>query len=510
VCSRYLRIEDAVSELKGTLPTVERGHNVVLVLPPSPAAARPVIETLVGRLGNGVRGLMLVPPAAVGEWGRLAYAAAEGRGLRVEAALTSSRALRELRSSSLDLLVAPPATVLELIERSALKPDQLGVLLLAQPETWSEHPVLTPLMQDLAEDAQRIIITSDPGAAEDLIERYARKALLGGMHAASASGPVRAVATRWAGRGQALADLFQLLDPVTASIWIADDADRPSVEAAVQVDGTNVQVVTGDIPAADLIVAWDLPSPVRLAQMVEAGDTVLLMPPGTEGYVQRLASSARGLRLPGFMEQLAASTADERLQIRAELESGDPSASLLSLAPLFERHEPARVAAALYALWRKAQLRGRHDVRTSGLHEGREDARAQDLHEGSPDHLEAMTTGRPPLGQPGPTAKIWVSVGKREGVTPADLVGALTRELKVDRAGIGRIELRDGFSLIELPAHEAERIAQALSGKTIRRIRVSARLDRGQSAGERGPSGNRDRQGSRERPVRRGGGRPRP
>ena len=500
-----------MSELKGTLPTVERGHNVVLVLPPSPAAARPVIETLVGRLGNGVRGLLLVPPAAVGEWGRLAYAAAEGRGLRVEAALTSSRALRELRSSSLDLLVAPPATVLELIERSALKPDQLGVLLLAQPETWSEHPVLTPLMQDLAEDAQRVIITSDPAAAEDLIERYARKALLGGMQAAPAAGPIRAVATRWAGRGQALADLFQLLDPVTATIWIADDADRPSVEAAVQVDGTNVQVVTGDIPAADLIVAWDLPSPVRLAQMVEAGDTVVLMPPGTEGYVQRLASSARGLRLPGFMEQLAASTADERLQIRAELESGDPSASLLSLAPLFERHEPARVAAALYALWRRgaAPQGGRHDVRTSGLHDAPRE-RSRDLQESHPEHPEDLTSGRPPLGQTGPTAKIWVSVGKREGVTPADLVGALTRELKVDRTGIGRIELRDSFSLVELPAHEAERIAQALSGKTIRRIRVSARLDRGQSAGERGPSGNRDRQGSRERPVRRGGGRPRP
>lgn len=502
-----------MSELRGTLPTVERGHNCVLVLPPSPAAARPVIETLVGRLGNGVRGLLLVPPAAVGEWGRLAYAAAEGRGLRVEAALTSSRALRELRSGSLDLLVAPPATVLELLERSALKPDQLGVLLLAQPETWAEHPVLTPLMQDLSDEAQRVIITSDPAAAEDLIERYARKALLGGMQPAPAAGPVRAVGTRWAGRAAALADLFQLLDPVTATIWIADDADRAAVEAAVQVDGTNIQVVTGDIPAADLIVAWDLPSPARLALMVEAGDTVLFVPPGTERYVERITSGLRSLRLPGFMEQLAAATADERLRIRAELESGDPSGALQALAPLFERYEPARVAAALYALWQQGH-QGRPDSRTAGRHDertvSRQDTRASSHHEGIPDEHDAMGPGRQPGGPQGPTAKIWVSVGKREGVTPADLVGALTRELKVDRTGIGRIELRDSFCLVELPAPEAERIAQALSGKTIRRVRVSARLDRGQSAGERGPSGPRERQGGRERPVRRGGGRPRP
>jgi len=488
-----------VSELRGTLPTVERGHNVVLVLPPSPAAARPVIETLISRLGNGVRGLLVVPPAAVAEWGRYAYAAGEGRGLRIEAVLSSSRALRELRSGSLDLLIAPPATVLELIERSALKADQLGVLLLAQPETWAEHPVLTPLMQDLADTAQRVIVTSDATQAEDLIERYARKALLGGMQAGPASGPVRTVATRWATRAQALADLFQLLDPVTASIWIADDTDRPAVEAAVQVDGTNVQVVTGDIPAADLVVAWDLPSPARLAAMVDAGDTVLLVPPGTERYVDHIATGTRHLRLPGFMEQLAAETAEERAQIRSELESTDLSGAILALAPLFERHEPARVAAGLYNLWRQgARAPGHQDARSPARQDARASGREEEvqvglLGEGSPD---------------GPTAKIWVSVGKREGVTPADLVGALTRELKVDRAGIGRIELRDSFCLVELPAPEAEGIAQALNGKTIRRTRVTARLDRGQSANERGASGGRHR-GPRDR-VRRGGGRPRP
>jgi ATP-dependent RNA helicase DeaD len=72
-----------------------------------------------------------------------------------------------------------------------------------------------------------------------------------------------------------------------------------------------------------------------------------------------------------------------------------------------------------------------------------------------------------------------VGVGKSDGATPNDLVAVLTKEVRVAREKIGRIELRDAYSLVELPAQEAERIATALNGVTIRRKRVVARIDRG-------------------------------
>ena len=77
------------------------------------------------------------------------------------------------------------------------------------------------------------------------------------------------------------------------------------------------------------------------------------------------------------------------------------------------------------------------------------------------------------------TAKVYVGAGKKDGVTANDLVAVLTKELRFDRTQIGRIELRDGYSLIELPAQEAERLAGQLNGVTIRRKRVTARVDRG-------------------------------
>jgi ATP-dependent RNA helicase DeaD len=70
-------------------------------------------------------------------------------------------------------------------------------------------------------------------------------------------------------------------------------------------------------------------------------------------------------------------------------------------------------------------------------------------------------------------------VGKKDGATANDLVAVLTKELRVDRTKIGRIELRDAYSLIELPAQDAEKVATGLNGATVRRKRVTARVDRG-------------------------------
>ena len=77
------------------------------------------------------------------------------------------------------------------------------------------------------------------------------------------------------------------------------------------------------------------------------------------------------------------------------------------------------------------------------------------------------------------TAKIYVGIGKKDGATVNDLVAVLTKDIRVDRGAIGRVELRDAYSLVELPAQDAERVASALTGVTIRRKRIMARVDRG-------------------------------
>ena len=76
--------------LRDAVPTVARGHNLVAGAPPSPAAAAPLIGAVLGRLGRGVRGLMVVPPGMLAEWAGVVFGVAAGTGLRVGAALASA------------------------------------------------------------------------------------------------------------------------------------------------------------------------------------------------------------------------------------------------------------------------------------------------------------------------------------------------------------------------------------------------------------------------------------
>jgi ATP-dependent RNA helicase DeaD len=82
-----------------------------------------------------------------------------------------------------------------------------------------------------------------------------------------------------------------------------------------------------------------------------------------------------------------------------------------------------------------------------------------------------------PAGQ-GRSTKVFVTAGKKDGATPADFVAMLTRDLKVPPEHIGKIDLHETFSLIELPADQAEAVAESLTGRTIRRRKIIARLER--------------------------------
>jgi hypothetical protein len=208
-----------------------------------------------------------------------------------------------------------------------------------------------------------------------------------------------------------------------------------------------VRVVTGDAPPAAAVIAFDLPTPERLRQLLSAGDVVLLVPPGTEPYVERLAAPRRPVRLPGPADAAESAAAARRALIARAVEERRTEAALLTLAPLFERYDPATVAAALFDLWTSAPP--------------------------SPAAAPAAAPEEPA------TAKIYVGIGKKDGATVNDLVAVLTKEVRVERGKIGRVELRDAFALVELPAQDAERIARALTGTTIRRKRVTARVDRG-------------------------------
>ena len=436
--------------MREAAPTAARGHNLVVVAPPSPAYASPALAGTLSRLGPGTRGLLLCSEAQLGEWGLLA-ASLGGESLRIQVARGTARAMRRLKAAEVDLLVTSPDTALALHRRSALLPEEIGAVFLGWPESWESQESLASVMQDLNKDAQRVIYTGAPERVADLVERYARRALTvgaapAGTPAPAPAGPVRTAGVSWERRAQVLADLVELLDPPSVSVWTVDRSRHADIARVLPPGDPAITVVTGDAPGAAAVIAFDLPTGDRLRQLLAAGDVVLLVPPGTEPYVERIASPRRPLRLPGMVDAVTAEAAARRATIVRAIEEQRPEAAVLTLAPLFERYDPTAVAAALYGLWTTSPA--------------------------------AAAPAAPAADIPG-TVKIYVGIGKKDGATANDLVAVLTKDIRVDRGNIGRVELRDAYSLVELPAKDAERVAGALNGVTIRRKRITARVDRG-------------------------------
>ncbi len=430
-------------------PTAARGHNLVVISPPAPVYAVPALAGLLSRLGNGRRAIILSPASQLQEWGGQAHTLAGDSGLRIQVAHGTARAMRRLRGDEVDLLITTPDTVLALHRRSALGVDGVVGVLLAWPESWEDEAGLAPLMQDLPRDSQRIVVTAAPSRAADLVERYARRApTLGSMGDAlpEPAGPVRAVGVSWERRAAALADIVELLDPASLAVWTVDRGHHEAIRRAVAIGDPSMHLVTGDVPKAALVVAFDPPTPDRLRQLLSAGEVALLAPPDTIPYLEKIAAPRRPFRLPGTLDAVTTAAGARRAAIVRALEGGPPERALLTLAPLFERYDPAAVAAALYELWT-----------TAGA---------------------TVPAAVPDIPA---TARVYIGIGKKDGATVNDLVAILTKHVRVERAMIGRVELRDAFALVEVPAQEAERVATALNGTTIRRKRVTARVDRGAS-----------------------------
>ncbi len=78
----------------------------------------------------------------------------------------------------------------------------------------------------------------------------------------------------------------------------------------------------------------------------------------------------------------------------------------------------------------------------------------------------------------GPVTRVYIALGRKVGVRPADLVGAIANEAGIDSRDIGAIEIADHFSLVEVPDESAEAIIRALRATTIRGKKVLARRDR--------------------------------
>ena len=78
----------------------------------------------------------------------------------------------------------------------------------------------------------------------------------------------------------------------------------------------------------------------------------------------------------------------------------------------------------------------------------------------------------------GPWVRLYVGGGRRAGMRPGDLVGAIANEAGVPGSAIGAIQIADSFSLVDVADTAADRVIAALRGATIRGRTFAVHRDR--------------------------------
>jgi len=107
---------------------------------------------------------------------------------------------------------------------------------------------------------------------------------------------------------------------------------------------------------------------------------------------------------------------------------------------------------------------------------------AVDLNPPQPGKKSPAPAKRPAAGaatkkqQPG-MSRIYIGSGRKDNMRPADLVGAIANEAKLDAKVIGAIEITDNFSLVELPEELVNPVIAALRATKIKGKRQTVRRD---------------------------------
>ena len=361
-----------------------------------------------------------------------------------------ARAGRLLAAGAGRTILTTPRDAIRLAETSRLKLDRPPAIVLAWPELLDagDTAVLDTVLAEAAE-AQRIVLTSTPAAIKDLLERHARRAPVStaAVVPEQPTVPARFMVVEGVERlAPAIRAVLDSLNPAATLLWepTADRFERWSEF------GEDPSVVIADVPPEDrtfdVAIAARLPSAEVLARLRErAQDVIVLLRAAQIPYLQRIARPLRNLRVADAADRARERSQELRRALRRRIEDEDVSAELLALAPLFDEYDPAVVAAALAREARRPAA-------------GAAAAAAEE-----PAGLTAWV-------------RIQVTVGKRDKIRPADLVGALLNGVGLAKDHVGRIDIREGFSIIEIRADDAPRALRGLAGIVIRGKTLGARV----------------------------------
>ncbi len=235
-------------------------------------------------------------------------------------------------------------------------------------------------------------------------------------------------------------------------VWLGSD---PLAARAASDGVAGVMVVSSDVPADQ--------DTLDRRHAISSSSVVILLP----REVAHLKKLGRRTGYDTVPFPPAAADRDPmrdlRESIESAIESEDTAAYMVALEPLLARHDPMEVAAAAVALLRKGTVpASQAPSRTA--------------------HTPSAAVGETPSW-----SKLFVTVGERDGLLKGDLLGAITGEASVAGDQVGRIDIKESHSLVEVHTTVAQQVIGAINGTTIKGRAVRVDFDRPRKA----PAGTR-------------------
>jgi hypothetical protein len=357
-----------------------------------------------------------------------------------------ARTSKCLKAGGFKTLVAAPADAMQLVTRSSLRLESIDRVIVCWPEAHIDldHGAVLDALLGECGGAQRLVVTADDAKIGDFLERHARRApVLTTSHPPERpSLPVRYAVTSAHRLAQSVRAALDAQNPETALVW-DPSALLPHRWVEYRGDPT---VRVGSDPGSDpvdLAIAVELPTVEALTAIREiTNDVIVLARPRQLGYLSAIADRLTIVRLRSEVDTARDWRAMLRSQVRDRVEDQAFRGNLLALAPLFDEYDPALVAAAILDL---------------------------------PESQAAAPAGAPEVPH---WVHLHLNLGNRDRLRTGDVVGALLNAAGLTREHIGRVDMRENFTVVEVRAESSETARRGMDGIVLRGRTVVARFDR--------------------------------
>lgn len=456
----------------------------------------PLLERVdASETGLGALVLVPTPDAAHGLALSLARLAAVS-GHRI-AALGPSWAMPE----QAHILLGTPSQLLGAVRESRIKLDTLIALVLdgaGVMEDLGEWEAVTTLLELSPKDAQKVVLSQPISATvrasvgtylRRAVEVPARPAVEGAREAVPHRGSLRYRVVEPPPDRALVGEVSRLLqqeeahhvllfcrsedraadagDLLTLHGFLAGapgDADVPVWLAVDELEARKaLDERTGGREEVATLSLEVPPDPDSLDRRHHGGGGVILILPRELPHLRDLASRTGYsiAPLPPLGPTGTQAAEAIRSAVTTALKERSLAGPLLILEPLFQEYSAAEVAAALLAL--------------------------SDISQGPREAAPAVTSYSPTeqASQSGSQAspvqawvRVFISLGEKDGIRAGDVLGAVTGESGVQGSRIGRIEIRDSFSLVEVEKEVADQVIRSLNGVTVKGRSVRADYDR--------------------------------